>query len=77
MLIFGDSWSKKTIYGFKGPLLDMKKTLTCAAFLLFGALTLSAAPADVHMRKGTRVLKPEDRQAQDVQIGDSMNTGDS
>ena len=55
----------------------MKKTLTCAAFVLFGALALSAAPADVTYTEGDASIKVKTGKVQDAQIGDSMNTGDT
>jgi len=55
----------------------MKKTLTCAAFVLFGAFALSAAPADVTYTEGDASIKLKTGTVQDAQIGDSMNTGDT
>ena len=55
----------------------MKKTLTCAAFVLLGALAISAAPADVTYTEGDASIKLKTGKVQDAQIGDSMNTGDT
>ncbi len=55
----------------------MKKTLTCAAFVLLGALALSAAPADVTYTEGDASIKLKTGKAQDAQIGDTLNTGDT
>jgi hypothetical protein len=48
-----------------------------AAFLLLGALSVSAAPADVTYTEGDASLKLKSGKTQDAQIGDVMNTGDT
>ncbi|MGA2479858.1 MAG: FecR domain-containing protein [Spirochaetia bacterium] len=55
----------------------MKKTIACAAFLLLGALALSAAPADVTYTEGDARIQTKAGKTQDAQIGDVMNTGDT
>jgi hypothetical protein len=55
----------------------MKKPLACAAFLLLGALALSAAPADVTYTEGDATIHTKAGKTQDVQIGDVMDTGDT
>ena len=55
----------------------MRKTLAAAAFLLVGALAVSAAPADVTYTEGDASLKLKNGKTQDAQIGDVMNTGDT
>ncbi|MGD0724191.1 MAG: FecR family protein [Spirochaetia bacterium] len=55
----------------------MKKAITAAAFVLIGALALSAAPADVTYAEGDASIKLKTGKLQDAQIGDTLNTGDT
>jgi hypothetical protein len=55
----------------------MKKAITSAAFILIGALALSAAPADVTYAEGDASIKLKTGKVQDAQIGDRINTGDA
>ncbi len=55
----------------------MKKALALALFLLAGTLVASAAPADVTYTEGDATLKLKTGAQQDVQIGDTLNTGDT
>jgi hypothetical protein len=55
----------------------MTKAFACAAFLLFGALALSAMPADVTYVDGDASIRLKSGKARDAQIGDVMNTGDT
>src|SRR5208337_2868049 len=55
----------------------MKRTLVVAMLLLAGTLVASAAPADVTYTEGDATLKLKTGAQQDVQIGDTLNTGDT
>ncbi len=55
----------------------MKSALVVAMFLLAGTLVASAAPADVTYTEGDATLKLKTGAQQDVQIGDTLNTGDT
>jgi|SRR5271157_2603999 len=55
----------------------MKRALALVVFLLAGTLIASAAPADVTYTEGDATLKLKTGAQQDVQIGDTMNTGDT
>ena len=55
----------------------MTKAIACAAFFLFGALALSAIPADVTYIDGDASIRLNSGKTQDAQIGDKMNTGDT
>ena len=55
----------------------MTKAIACATFLLFGALALSAIPADVTYTEGDASIRLKSGKTQDAQIGDVMNTGDT
>ena len=55
----------------------MKKPIACAAFLLLGALALSAAPADVTYTEGDATIHAKTGKTHDAQIGDVMDTGDT